>query len=295
MPLPFRKRKGQIIINTWHGGLGIKKVASDEVGQSVHAKLKVEMTNRITDVFVSNSNHLSKVYRNSFGFSGPIWKCGYPKNDQLLDSKDIYKKRIYKYLNVAENIRFLLYAPTFRTADEQYVKDTSCYKMDFEKVKNALEDKFGGEWFILVRYHPNLSKDGLEVPDFPFVKNVTLYSDMQDIIIASEVLVSDYSSCIFDGAIAGLKCFLYATDYEEYKQLRGVYYDLETLPFPFAENNDKMIDNILNYKETQWQNRWQEFSNDMGLVVTGHATIDISQKIKEALKCKTVRWQNTDI
>ena len=295
MPLPFRKRKDQVIINTWHGGLGIKKVASDEGGQSLHAKQKVEMTNQITDVFISNSNHLSKVYRDSFGYKGPIWKCGYPKNDQLLDSKDEYKKKICKYLNVSEDIKFFLYAPTFRTAEEQYVKDVSCYKMDFVGVKKALEEKFGGEWQILVRYHPNLSNDSLEVPNLPFVKNVTSYPDMQDLIMASEALVSDYSSCIFDGAISGLKCFLYATDYTDYKHLRGVYYALETLPFPFAENNVQMITNIMGYDEPQMKTCWYEFTAKMGLVVSGHATKDISEKITDVLNGKVTRWQNTDI
>lgn len=295
MPLPFRKRKGQVILNTWHGGLGIKKVASDEGGQSSHAKLKVAMTNQITDVFISNSNHLSKVYRNSFGYKGPIWKCGYPKNDQLLDSKEVYKKRICKYYNVSEDVRFFLYAPTFRTIEEQYVKDVSCYKIDFDAIKKALEERFGGVWQILVRYHPNLSKDELEVPNMPFIKNVTSYSDMQDLIIASEALASDYSSCIFDGAIAGLKCFLYATDYTDYKQLRGVYYDLETLPFPFAENNSQLIANIITYNESQWKNQWDMFADKMGLIVSGHATIDICNKIKDVLNNKQTKWQNTDI
>lgn len=70
--------------------------------------------------------------------------------------------------------------------------------------------------------------------------NATSIPDMWDLVIATDVMMSDYSSCVFDAAMRRIPCSIYAFDYDEYKQYRGVYYELEELPFPYAQNNDEM-------------------------------------------------------
>lgn len=283
-PFAYCKRKGQCVINTWHGGLGIKKI---EYG----GKRDRRMCD-MTDVFISNSNHLSNIYRNTFGYKGPIWKCGYPKNDMLVGDLRKIRQHIRHLLNIPTDSKVLIYAPTYR----DYSTDYDPYDIDFNLLLSTLKNRDNYEWFILLKYHPNLQKikhyEGL---DNEHVKDVTSYHDMQELIAASDALISDYSSCIFDAAIAGLECYIYANDFQKYKQGRGTYFELSDLPFPAATNNKELIREINNYYHVEWYRKWKSFSDIQGLVETGHAAKDIAEKIEEYLDYSNVEWKNTDI
>lgn len=77
--------------------------------------------------------------------------------------------------------------------------------------------------------------------------DATNYPDMQELILAADAFISDYSSCIFDAALRNIPCFTFATDFEKYKGDRGVYYEMDELPFSYAKNNDELISNIKNF------------------------------------------------
>ena len=283
-PFAFRKRNGQCVINTWHGGLGIKKL---ERGGK-----RDEMMCDMTDVFISNSDHLSKIYRETFGYKGPIWKCGYPKNDMLVGDMGKVRQQIRHQLNIPIDSKVMIYAPTYR----DYPTDYNPYDIDFNSLLSTLKNRDNHEWFILLKYHPNLQKsDHYEKSDNDHVKDVTFYHDMQELIAASDALISDYSSCIFDAAIAGLECYIYANDFQKYKQGRGTYFELSDLPFPVATNNKELIREINNYYSVEWHGKWKSFSDQQGLVETGHAAKDIAKKIEEYLEYSNVEWENTDI
>lgn len=301
-PMFIRKRKGQIVINTWHGGLGIKKIGYDNNKEIRHDEKLFYMlfNNKLADVFISNSNHLSQLYRESFKYQGPIWKCGYPKNDALLSKSKRAEaaERIRKQLKIPPSMRILIYAPTYRAKDTGIGVDTtmSYYDIDYARLYESLKRRFGGEWCILQKFHPNMQGSVLgNVEEESYYKDVTSYHNMQDLIMASDALISDYSSCMFDAALAGLHTFIYANDFDEYKRNRGVYYELEDLPFPYASNNDELVANIENYDCKIAKSKWDSFCTRTGLVETGHAAKDIAAKILEHLNGKPVIWENTDI
>ena len=287
----WKKRKGQLVVQTWHGGLGIKKierdVVSDEHKLDEKGSAKVDHTCALSDVFISQSDHLSSIYRRAFGYNGPIWKCGYPKNDVLfMDNSEAVEKvkRMYGF-----NTRFLLYAPTFR--QEWGEIDWTPYDVDFVRLRDTLEKTFGEEWTILLKWHPVL---------IPFLKGRTMpegvidatdYPDMQELIMATDLMLSDYSSCLFDAALREIPCFTYATDFERYKSERGVYYEMEELPFPYARNNDELMHNIETFDQKDYLDKWEAFKERTGLHETGHAAKDIAEKIIGFLDGEPIKWE----
>ena len=294
----FSKRKGQLYVETWHGGLGIKKVSGDIIGEYAAGNSKrilLKNASDMADVFISNSDHLSIIYRRAFKFHGPIWKCGYPKNDMLVQNNPEDGERARRELGIPKTRKLLLYAPTWRLrfTKEQRI-DMKVYDLDLQRLKRALTEKFGGEWTMLIRFHPSLrlyAKGYQEA--HPEVRDVTDYQDMQRLLMATDVMVSDYSSCIFDAALRRIPCFAYATDFEQYKnEERGVYYEMEELPFPYAKNNDEMERNVKAFDMEDYLKKWDAFTVRMGLNETGHSAKDIAEKMADFLNGKKVTWQN---
>lgn len=293
----FVKRRGQMYIETWHGGLGIKKVAMDSIGDS--AKVRNDRRylkgTSMADVYISNSDHLSIIYRRAFRYNGPIWKCGYPKNDVFVNGNPEFGRKARKELSIPEGNKVLLYAPTWRLRfkENQHI-DMNVYDIDMQRLKQALTEKYGGEWTMLLRFHPLLS---LYVKGYqeahPEVMDVTDYPDMQSLLMATDVMISDYSSCIFDAALRRIPCFTYATDFDQYKyEERGVYYEMEELPFPYAKNNDELVQNVRAFELEDFLKRWDAFCVRMGLNETGHAARDIAEKMADFLNGKKVTWNN---
>lgn len=282
----YRKRKGQLFIETWHGGLGIKKVEMDIPGykETVLLKQELEKTISLADVFISQSDHLSRIYREAFGYKGPIWKCGYPKNDILVNGKEGIREKVLNTLGLAEDTKILLYAPSFR--DSFYKKiDFGVYGIDFDLLHSNLVSKFGGNWKILVRWHPLFAdkiSNGIKI-SCKEVLDSTNYPDMQELILAADIMVSDYSSCIFDAAIRRIPCFTFATDFEEYKSDRGVYYEMEELPFPYAKSNEELNNNITTFNKSVYQIKLDDFFLRTGIIETGHAAEDIGKYILSKL------------
>ena len=111
----FQKRKGQLYIETWHGGLGIKKVFRDVQSRKTKRYKKLyEKMSRSADVFISNSDHLSAIYRNTLCYNGPIWKCGYPMNDILFTENPQITEKVKNAFQIPATNKIFLYAPTHR-------------------------------------------------------------------------------------------------------------------------------------------------------------------------------------
>ena len=293
-PVYFQKRKGQLYIETWHGGLGIKKVFGDVQSRKTQKyKMQYERMANLADVFISNSDHLSAIYRNTLCYNGPIWKCGYPMNDILFTENPQITERVKKTLNIPATNKIFLYAPTHR---DKFVKkggvDDSVFFSNFTNLRQSLSQKFGGEWTILLRWHHGQMKmlSGTKIPSN--VVNATSYPDMQELLMATDVMMSDYRSCIFDAAMRRIPCFIYASDYVDYKEYRGVYYEMEELPFPYAKNNDELEQNVRAFDMEDYLKNWDAFTVRMGLNETGHAAKDIAEKMADYLNGKKVEWQN---
>lgn len=292
-PAFVEKRNGQLFIETWHGGLGIKKIDGD-VDKFLTSSLvmgEVAHTNNLADVFISQSDHLSRIYRSAFKYTGPIWKCGYPKNDCLIVGDAKKTKDVRQYLSLPDGVRTCLYAPSFRDYFYHEIH-VDVYSVDFSRLKDSLEKRFGGEWKILVRWHPLFAKQIAEAMSIEgSVIDTTQYPDMQALLLAVDAVVSDYSSCLFDAALRNIPCFTYATDFEQYKADRGVYYEMEELPFPYARNNDELMRNVETFDQEDYLDKWEAFKARTGLHETGHSAKDIAEKIVGFLKGESTKWE----
>ncbi len=278
------KRKNQLVIETWHGGLGIKKIDGDVPKFRKIKKLMDEIENmcKITDIFISNSTHLTNIYRSAFGYKGKIWKCGYPKNDILIKGAFDVQSKVKQYYGIDNNRKIIVYAPTFRDKNRFKGFDSTLYDIDYEKLYIALKEKTGKEWSILVKHHPFLI-NRKKANEFcgEHVINANMYPDMQELILSADAFISDYSSCIFDAGLREIPCFTYAKDFEYFKKDRGVYYEMEELPFPYARNNDELISNIYQFDYGKYLSKWKKFVKKTGLYENGDASENIAYIILE--------------
>ena len=296
----FVKRKSQLYVETWHGGLGIKRLFNDMVGDlgvDFAKTLFLKNASDMADVYISNSNHLSVIYRRAFRYHGPIWKCGYPKNDMLVQNRPEDGERARRELGIPAENKLLLYAPTFRSRFEKDRQiDMAVYDLDLLRLRRVLTERFGGEWIVSIRFHAQLRPFATDYQQaHPGILDVTDYQDMQRLLMATDVMVSDYSSCIFDAALRRIPCFAYANDFDQYKnEERGVYYDMEELPFPYARNNDEMERNVRAFDCEEFLRKWDAFAERMGLNETGHAARDIAEKINDYLDGRAVQWPNNE-
>ena len=286
------KKEGQLFVKVDHGSMPLKKVCLDTNINKNSITYKELINNaKIADVFIANSDFHESLYRRGYAFKGPIYKCGFPRNDQLVSPSINYRKIIRDEFNL-QGKKILLYVPTFRDDFEKtHVIDYNVYNVDFMQMHRALVRKFGGDWVILQKYHPimqiyvesNKNK-------YPFLFDVSSYANTQDLIAASDIVLSDYSSTIIDAAIAGLPVFTICLDYEQYKKDRDMYFDMDKLPFPFAQTNKQLMDNIEQFDETIYFNKWNVFKKSLGMNESGHASKDIADKICSFIDGKKIQW-----
>lgn len=275
-----QKRKGQFYIQTWHGGLGIKKIGLDVNYDKRKSKRAIVQTNKNANLFLSNSDFLTNVYRSAFGYQGPVWKCGYPKTDCLFEENDDLKKKIHELYSIPDDVKIMMFAPTFRK--DYRILYKSIDKIPFELIKSSLEKKTGCKWVICFRWHPwTAQRFGNTALAGKGVVDVSDYPDIVDLVRVSSAFVTDYSSCIFDAAIREIPCFTYTEDYEGYKTERGVYFEMLDLPFPFAQTPVELVKNIREFDLVEYCKKWNAFKERVGLHETGHASEDVAELIRK--------------
>jgi CDP-glycerol glycerophosphotransferase len=184
---------------------------------------------KIIDVIISGCDYFTDIVRNSFWYKGEILECGTPRLDTVFSVTEENAPAIREKAGWAKDKRVILYVPTFR-AD----LSTDCYRIDFEAVLDELERKTGDKWIFAVRLHPNLAEKADFIDYSDRVVNATPYPDLYELLPVCDAVVSDYSSVMFEAGMLGKAVFLYATDIEEYKKDRELYFEMNELPFPTA-------------------------------------------------------------
>lgn len=269
------KRKKQYYIQVWHGGLALKRVEYDVLDDLPYVYQKaMENDNKMIDLMISNSSFCTKMYRNAFRYDGKILEVGTPRNDVLVnETLNVLKKKVFDFYNISETKRILLYAPTFRNSFE-----INPYDIDFEKIKKELDLKTGNDWKILIRLHPNMKSTNLITYTDDCI-DATNYPDMQELIASCDLLITDYSSTMFEALIANKAVVLYTRDIENYSKSRGYYFELEKLPFLIAKNNKELINIFKENDINQLKDNYVKFINDVSLKETGNASKEIAKLI----------------
>lgn len=276
------KRDKQKYVQTWHG-TGPKKSERDSIAilndkYVKRAKIDCEKC----DLVLSGSTFLTNWYYNSTWYKGPVLECGTPRDDLFFTKNDVIKEIFCRSHNVSIEQRFVLYAPTFRNHS-----DFSLYKLDFSLLLETFKKCCGGNWTFLIRMHPNLSEtDSLSILGMDIsnhIINVTKYPDMQDLLYISDILITDFSSTSTEFAISKKPCFLYAPDINEYD--RGLYYDIDQMPFPFSDTQEKLIENVELFNEIEYRNKLKEYNLFLGIKEKGNACEQVYEYLKKIDTC----------
>ena len=227
------RRRGQFYLRTWHGGGAYKRVGRFEKLPALRRRY-VSMQQQGASLYLSSSRAFTEMtLRDAFGYRGEVMEKGMPRNDCLFSPNPQIAARVKAALGLDARARIALYAPTYR--EDARARD---FALDAEKLRRALGARFSGRWAIVFRGHHVVSEDtsGRGFGDV----DATDYPDMQELLIAADVLVTDYSSAIWDMSLTGKPAFLYCPDLGAYKAERDFFTDIRTWPYPLAEDNDAL-------------------------------------------------------
>jgi CDP-glycerol glycerophosphotransferase len=216
-----RKRRGTTFLQTWHG-TPLKKIGFEtrwrdsRGGRQARTTLERNVPN--WDLLLSPNSFSTPIMREAFRFSGEILETGYPRNDLLVSpGAGEVRVRARAKLGIPDGKRAVLYAPTFRD-DVPFAREP-----DVRMLARGL----GDDYVVLLRTH-TIDADRLSLGrDAPF-KDVSRYPDNRELYLAADVLVTDYSSLMFDFAVTRKPILLFTPDLANYRdELRGFYFDLE--------------------------------------------------------------------
>ena len=261
----FQKRSGQYYIQTWHSSLRLKTIEGD-VPQLPESYLQAaRQDSQKIDLLLSGCRFSTDIFRRAFWYDGEILEKGTPRCDRFFADTTAAKEKVYRHFGIPSGKKLALYAPTFRNDGI-----ASLYGFDPNKLLQSL----GEDWCIGCRLHPNLNA---EIPDGPAIP-MSKYPDMQELLCACDLLITDYSSSMFDMAVAGKKCALYLPDLDQYlARERSLYFDLQELPFPKATDMDALCSVVADF--SGYNARCADFLDQIGNFEQGNAAAEVAKQI----------------
>lgn len=277
----IRKRKGQYYIQTWHGGIALKKIEKDYEHLSTAYQKNAKRDSQMADLYVSNSTFCTNMFKKSFWYNGEIVEWGSPRNDILLAPPSSALSDIKKRLGVEKDVKICIYAPTYREGN-----NTRPYVLDYEKLLHVLEKRFGGKWVITVRLHPLVSEQSNFLKYNDHIINASQYRDIYELMAVGDVMITDYSNIMFEFSFMKKPVFLYAADEVEYTKDRGFYFDYTTLPFMKANSGLELFENIENYQKEEDQEKVQDFLNTLTIYENGDASKKVVDQIMKVVGIK---------
>ncbi|MCI8504518.1 MAG: hypothetical protein HFH00_11955 [Dorea sp.] len=289
--IQIKKRDGQYYIQTWHGSGPLKKVEKD-----VEDKLSPEYVRiakhdgEMIDLFLSSTSANSYMYRNSFYSNGEILECGSPRNDVMFQNPPVDRNKVLHSLGIEDRkAKIVLYAPTFRSTREE---SAETYDLDAERVISELNKKFQGEFIMLLRFHC------WDVSEFDRIKklyvgciNTTGYEDTQELLAISDVLITDYSSIMWDFSLKRAPVFLYQNDAQQYMDGRGFYCHPDEWPYPRAYDMDGLCKAISEFKQAEYTEKVDAFLKRWSSFDDGFASKRAAARIMDVIN-NPQKYQN---
>ena len=279
-------RKGQVYVQCWHGTplqrLGYDLESSDNSMNSMQEiREKYRTDAKKFSYLISPSPFTTEKFASAWNLvktnqTHKIIEEGYPRNDRLINTTDEERTEIRRNLGVDDK-KVILYAPTWRdnqhTSGEGYTYKT---EVDFDKLKREL----GDEYVILFRAH-YLVANSFDFDRYAgFVRDVSSYSDINELYIAADILITDYSSVFFDYANLRKPMIFYMYDLEQYaNELRGFYISLDELPGPIVRDEDSLIAEIRACDTWKPDSKYEEFCGKYNPKDDGHASERTLKKI----------------
>lgn len=270
-PDQYVKRAESVEVQTLHGTF-LKTMGLD-VSDEVNTVKKMEGFRKRHgrwDYLISPSPFMTEIAKRVFEFDGQMLENGFPRNDVLLKHKDKSSStetdELKKSIGIPLDKKVIMYAPTYRT------KTNFDLKLDLA----LLQEKLGDQYIVLLRLHYFVAQS-LDISEFEgFAYNVAWYSDIQDLYLITDILITDYSSVMFDFNILARPMIFFTYDLEFYRDtLRGMYIDFEQeAPGPLVKSTEDIADYILNIDEQYegYKQRQQNFGQKFNTFECGQAS-----------------------
>jgi CDP-glycerol glycerophosphotransferase len=248
----FQRHPDQIVLQTWHG-TPLKKIGRDV--KEVHFAYAPGMKKALQSSgpktpslpewthLLSPSPFSTEIMRRAFAFKGEIIEAGYPRNDLLYSPQvDAIAAQVRSRIGIPDGKKVVLYAPTWR--DDQYYS-RGRYKFDMRIDLERARAELGDDHVLLVRLHSNIV-DGAPGDGDGFVYDVSLYPEISELYLIADLMITDYSSVMFDYANTRRPMLFFTYDLPDYRdRLRGFYFDFEKeAPGPLVETSDALIEAV---------------------------------------------------
>ena len=266
-------RDRQFYVQTWHGDRPIKKIGYDAT-DSMPYRLEEECS-----LVVTGSEFGKRMYRTAFRYTGEYLNVGAPRNDILVRNDPADVARVRAKIGVPEGVKLLLYAPTYR---EDYGAIQKEAQMDLGRVLKLLE-RDGERWLCLYRAHYLSAGIDLDAVKDRLI-DMTRYEDMSELLLVSDMLLTDYSSCAMDYCLLDRPVFMYMADYDEYMASRPLYYDPHDTPLLIAHDQRQLEALILATDAGAAARNCADIRAWYGMNETGRATDAVCDYIIDKLE-----------
>lgn len=279
--IPLRKK--QVFINTWHGGGAYKRIAlqDNQEKKDVFFRKLYEKTSKHIYLFklISSSKAFTQCMADSLLVNkSDFFEVGMPRNDIFFDKNAVIKEKekLYRLFGLNKDIFFVLYAPTYRGCSNDPGFNVE-EKIDLEMVSQAIWARFKKKPVFAFRMHYHVKTSFPEL----HILNVTEYPNMQELLCAADMLITDYSSSMWDYSFTGNPCILFAPDIEKYQKERGFYTDPYSWGFPIAKTNKELYEVIEKFDIDDFQKKMEMHHKNLGSCEHGDATGCICKFIVE--------------
>lgn len=275
----YKLKRKQKYIQTWHG-TALKKIEQDvENILSKSYLLNAKSDSKDCDLILSGNEYSTKLIKSKFWYSGKVLNSGTPRNDLMFSNDQQLKNDIKHQLGILETEKVIMYAPTFRGCN---LVDLPPIDVDLLLSNLNKHDNY----VLILRLHPNVSK-GIDIKEHyksihGKVINGSLHGDMSELLFVSDILITDYSSTMFDFSLSHKPCFLYTYDEEKYvNNDRGVYMSLDDLPYSRFKTIEELLEGIRTFDEEVYISNLTRFFNKLGNYEKGNAAKQVVSYIEE--------------
>ena len=272
LEMGWTKAPGTTYLQTWHG-TPLKRIHNDVLWAPEGRLAWLDQDVARWDFLVSPNPVSTGRLRAAFGYTGAVIETGYPRNDVLLSpAAPEIRARVRHALGVPEGVTAVLYTPTWRDRD-YFEPPAGGLHLALPLASFAAD--LGPGFRLLTRLHYKVTHLRAE-EDVPGVVDVSYHPDVAELYLAADVLVTDYSSTMFDFAATGKPMVFYAYDLADYRDtLRGFYFDLEPLaPGPVVSRPAELLSALKNLAEghAAHRRRYRTFQQLFCSLEDGHAT-----------------------
>lgn len=281
----IRKREYQTYIQLKHwSSITLKTFCLDDASSctSREAVERMKRDGERMDYLFSGSEFDEKSCRSGLGFQGKAIRVGSARSDILFDP--LVKEKVFADFHLNPDIHALLYAPTYR--DREYKTNQSmAITLELNELLDTLEKRWGGHWVLFIRLHPWLDFKKCGLIESKNIIDVGNYPESEELVAASDIMITDYSSIMFEEAFLKRPVFLYAPDKDEYIDGERVFLlDYDKLPFPIAKTNEELRRCISEFNKEEYEKKVTDFLNFYGIHEDGNASERAARFIITLLK-----------